>query len=81
MSTWVPDNWALRPTALKRLFRVINQYYQEDLRQPISAIDVPDLQAIAKDYNVDQTLVLCRLTIALAIQSSQNQKSINGISC
>lgn len=79
MSTQLPDNWPLRFTALKRLFRLISQYYAEVLRQPPSAIDVPDLQAIAKDYDVDQTLVLCRLTIALAVQSTQNQKIIAGI--
>lgn len=79
VSTQLPDNWPLRFTALKRLFRLISQYYTEVLRQPTSAIDVPDLQAIAKDYDVDQTLALCRLTIALAVQSSQNQKIIGGI--
>jgi protein HOOK3 len=78
VSTQLPDNWPLRFTALKRLFRLISQYYTEVLRQT-SAIDVPDLQSIAKDYDVDQTLALCRLTIALAVQSSQNQKIIDGI--
>jgi len=79
VSTQPPDNWPLRFITLKRLFRLISQYYTEVLRQPTSAIDVPDLQAIAKDYDVGQTLALCRLTIAIAVQSSQNQKIIGGI--
>jgi protein HOOK3 len=49
------------------------------LHRPSSAIDVPDLQAVAKDGNVEQTLAICRLTIAIAVQSEKNKDVIERI--
>jgi len=73
------DNWALRFNSLKRLFRLMNQYYTDVLRQPTTAIDVPNLQSIAQDYNLDETLLLCRLAIAIAVQSGENGSVIERI--
>lgn len=73
------DNWALRFNSLKRLFRLMNQYYTDVLHQPTTAIQVPNLQAIAQDYNLDEALVLCELTIAIAVQSEKNKSVIERI--
>ncbi|KZV94081.1 HOOK-domain-containing protein [Exidia glandulosa HHB12029] len=73
------DNWALRFNSLKRLFRLMNQYYTDVLKQPTTSIQVPNLQAIAQDYNLDEALVLCQLTIAIAVQSQQNKSVIERI--
>lgn len=70
------ENWVLRFSSLKRLYRLITQYFLDILHQPTSAIDVPDLQAIAKDHNVTATLILCRLTIAIAVQCEKNEVMI-----
>ncbi|KAI0721491.1 HOOK-domain-containing protein [Cerioporus squamosus] len=73
------DNWVLRFSSLKRLYRLMTQYFSEVLHQPTGALEVPDLQAIAKDYNVNATLILCRLTIAIAVQCENNQDIIERI--
>ncbi|EJF62459.1 HOOK-domain-containing protein [Dichomitus squalens LYAD-421 SS1] len=73
------DNWVLRFSALKKLYRLMTQYFSEVLHQPTGALEVPDLQAIAKDYNVNATLILCRLTIAIAVQCENNKEIIERI--
>ncbi|KAI0948399.1 hypothetical protein AcV7_009155 [Taiwanofungus camphoratus] len=73
------DNWVLRFSALKRLYRLMTQYFSDVLHQPTSALEVPDLQAIAKDYNVTATLIMCRLTIAIAVQCEKNKDIIEKI--
>jgi protein HOOK3 len=69
----------LRFSALKRLFRLITQYFTDVLHQPTSFLEVPDLQAIAKDFDEAGTLALCRLTIAIAVHSEQNKVIIERI--
>ncbi|KAG8973828.1 hypothetical protein FRC05_008248 [Tulasnella sp. 425] len=65
--------------SLKRLYRLITQYYADVLHQPASALEVPDLQAVAKDYNVPETLRLCRLTIGIAVQSEKKKEVVESI--
>ncbi|CAG7854040.1 Protein Hook homolog 3 Short=h-hook3; Short=hHK3 [Serendipita indica DSM 11827] len=77
-----PDNWPLRFTSLKRLFRLITQYFVEVLHQSTSTVkslDVPDLQKIAREGDAKETLVLCRLCIAIAVMSKHNAETIGGI--
>lgn len=57
----------------------MTQYFAEVLHQPTSALDVPDLQAIAKDHNITATLIMCRLTIAIAVQCEKNKEIIEKI--
>ncbi|GJJ12471.1 hypothetical protein Clacol_006713 [Clathrus columnatus] len=73
------DNWVIRFAALKRLYRLITQYFAEVLHQPSSSLDVPDLQAISKDFELEATLILCRLTICIAVQSEKNKEVIDRI--
>lgn len=42
-------------------------------------MDVPDLQAMAKDNDPAATLAMCRLTIAIAVQSARNKEIIDKI--
>ena len=78
-STQQSENWVLRFGSLKRLYRLLTQYFSDALHQPTSTLDVPDLQAMAKDYNTKATLIMCRLTIAIAVQCEQNQQIIEKI--
>ncbi|OCH95271.1 HOOK-domain-containing protein [Obba rivulosa] len=78
-SRQLSDNWVLRFSSLKRLYRLMTQYFSEVLHQPTSALEVPDLQAIAKDYNVRATLIMCRLTIAITVQCEKNKDIIEKI--
>lgn len=73
------ENWVLRFSSLKRLYRLMTQYFSDVLHQPTSAIEVPDLQSIAKDYNLTPTLIMCRLTIAIAVQCEKNKDVIEKI--
>lgn len=70
------ENWVLRFGSLKRLYRLMTQYISDVLHQPTSRLDVPDLQAIAKDYSVPATLSMCRLTIVIAVQCEKNKDII-----
>lgn len=78
-ATQLSDNWVIRFAALKRLYRLITQYFAEVLHQPSSSLDVPDLQAIAKDFQLEAILILCRLTICIAVQSEKNKEVIDRI--
>ncbi|KZT20261.1 HOOK-domain-containing protein [Neolentinus lepideus HHB14362 ss-1] len=73
------DNWVLRFSALKRIYRLMTQYFADVLHQPTSAMEVPDLQAMAKDHSLAETLVMCQLTIAIAVQCEKNQEFIEKI--
>lgn len=57
----------------------MTQYFSDVLQKPTSGLDVPDLQAIAKDHNVKATLIMCRLTIAIAVQCEKNKDIIEKI--
>ena len=57
----------------------MTQHFSDVLHQPTSALDVPDLQAIAQDSNVPALLVMCRLTIAIAVQCENNKEIIERI--
>ena len=57
----------------------MTQYFSDVLHQPTSALDVPDLQAMAKDYNINATLIMCRLTIVIAVQCEMNKQVIEKI--
>lgn len=57
----------------------MTQYMSDVIRQPTTALDVPDLQAMAKDNDVVATLAMCRLAIAIAVQSEKNKEVIERI--
>lgn len=78
-SPQLPENWVLRLASLKRLFRLISQYFTEVLNQPSSGLDVPNLQAIAQDYDLAQTMAVCRLVLAIAVQSDKKQEVVQHI--
>ncbi|KAF9532408.1 HOOK protein-domain-containing protein [Crepidotus variabilis] len=73
------DNWVLRFSSLKRLYRVMTQYYADVLQKPTSSLDVPDLQAIAKEHDLGATLLLCRLLIVIGVQCEKNKEFIDKI--
>ncbi|KAI0811036.1 HOOK-domain-containing protein [Irpex lacteus] len=73
------DNWVLRFNSLKRLYRLMTQYITDVLHQPARALEVPDLQAIAKDQNAAAMLLMCRMTITIAVQCENNKDIIGRI--
>ncbi|KDN48758.1 hypothetical protein RSAG8_02745, partial [Rhizoctonia solani AG-8 WAC10335] len=73
------ENWVIRFGQLKRLFRLITQYFVDVLHRQAAELEVPDLQAIAQNHDALHTLVLCRLTIAISVQGKKNSEVIAGI--
>lgn len=73
------ENWVLRFSFLKLLYRRMTQYFSGVLHQPSSGLDVPDLQSMAQDHNVTATLIMCRLTIAIAVQCERNKEVVEKI--
>ncbi|KAK0197497.1 HOOK-domain-containing protein [Armillaria mellea] len=73
------ENWILRFGALKRLYRLITQYFSDVLQKPTSSLDVPNLSAMAKDHDITATLIMCRLTIAIGVQCERNKEFIEKI--
>jgi protein HOOK3 len=57
----------------------MTQYFSDVLGQPTDALEVPDLQAVAKDHNVPSALMMCRLTLAIAVQCDKNKEFIDKI--
>ncbi|KAF8163085.1 HOOK protein-domain-containing protein [Crassisporium funariophilum] len=73
------ENWVLRFSALKRLYRLMTQYFADVLQKPTSSLDVPDLQGVAKDHSLRATLTMCRLTIVIGVQCEKNKEFIDKI--
>ncbi|KAK0210396.1 HOOK-domain-containing protein [Desarmillaria ectypa] len=73
------ENWILRFGSLKRLYRLITQYFSDVLQKPTSSLDVPNLSAMAKDYDITAILIMCRLTIAIGVQCEKNKEFIEKI--
>ena len=57
----------------------MTQYFADVLQKPTSSLDVPDLQAIAKDHNLSATLTMCRLTLVIGVQCEKNEEFIDKI--
>lgn len=72
-------NWVLHFSSLKRLYRLMTQYFSDVLQKPTSGLDVPDLQAMARNADDTATLVMCRLTIAIGVQCEKNKEFIDKI--
>ncbi|KIK45806.1 hypothetical protein CY34DRAFT_77208, partial [Suillus luteus UH-Slu-Lm8-n1] len=51
----------------------LTQYFTEALQKHTSDVEVPNLQAIAKDRHVGATPGMCWVTIAIAVQCEQNK--------
>lgn len=73
------ENWVLRFSALKRLYRLMIQYFTDALHQHATGLEVPNLQAMAKDSDVNAIILMCRLAIVIAVQSTKNREIIDRI--
>ncbi len=57
----------------------MTQYFTDVLQKPTSGLDVPDLQALAKDFSTVPALGMCRFTIAIGVQCEKNKEFIEKI--
>ena len=54
----------------------MTQYFTDVLQKPTSGLDVPALQALAKDFSITPALGMCRFTIAIGVQCEKNKEFI-----
>jgi protein HOOK3 len=57
----------------------MTQYVAHVLQKPTTSLEVPDLRAIAKDFDLRATLAMCRLLIAIGVQCEKNKEFIDKI--
>ncbi|RHZ64637.1 hypothetical protein Glove_321g46 [Diversispora epigaea] len=73
------NNWVQIFNKLKRLYPFIKKYYEDVLGLSFNNVESPNLNSIAKDGDINETLKLCSLVLTLAVQSSQNEVYIEKI--
>ncbi|KAI9446612.1 HOOK-domain-containing protein [Lactarius indigo] len=73
------DNWVLRFNSMKRVYRLMSQYFSDLIGQPTDALEVPDLKAVAQFNDVPSILSMCRLTLAIAVHCDKNKEFIEKI--
>ncbi|KIY68000.1 HOOK-domain-containing protein [Cylindrobasidium torrendii FP15055 ss-10] len=73
------DNWVLRFGSLKRLYRLMTQYFSDILQKATNSLEVPNLSAMAKDSDIQAILIMCRLTIAIGVQCERNHEFVGKI--
>ena len=69
----------LKVNNLKKLYKLLTRYYEEVLGQPTHNLDAPNLNAIARDSDLAETVKLGQMVVALAVQSERNQVYIEKI--
>ncbi|KAJ1021627.1 hypothetical protein NDA16_003764 [Ustilago loliicola] len=73
------DNWVLTIGTLKRLYKLMMQFYSQTLQCAPTALPTPDLNAIARSSDSIQLAKLCLLAIGIAVQSDKNETHIAAI--
>ncbi|KAG0228858.1 hypothetical protein BGW41_003253 [Actinomortierella wolfii] len=66
------DNWVHKYNNLKKLYKLVTRYIEERLGQTVASLEPPNLNAIAKDGDIVETLKLCALLIAVTVQCERN---------
>ncbi|KAI8979453.1 hypothetical protein BDF20DRAFT_819150, partial [Mycotypha africana] len=75
----VGDNWVLKINNLKKLYKLISRYYEENLDWTFSRLPEVNLTAIAKDSNPREILQLCKYILIIAVFSANASEYINRI--
>ncbi|KAI8456624.1 HOOK protein-domain-containing protein [Phakopsora pachyrhizi] len=61
------EAWVPRFTSYKRMYKLIVRYFEEELRKSMKNFQpVPNLQKIAKDGDLDESVSLCMIILTLA---------------
>ncbi|KAE8271061.1 hypothetical protein A4X09_0g1297 [Tilletia walkeri] len=64
-STEPTGNWVIKLGSLKRLYKLVVQYLNEELQEDVSSLPQPDLNEIARNHNTQELCNLLRLVIAI----------------
>ncbi|KAI9491198.1 hypothetical protein BDB00DRAFT_914508, partial [Zychaea mexicana] len=69
----VGDNWVLKINNLKKLHKLVSRYFEEVLDRDSENLPSVNLNAIAKDADIKETIKLCQLVICIAVMCNKNQ--------
>ena len=78
-STDVGDNWVLKINNLKKLYKLIDRYYEEKLGISFKRLPEVNLNAIAKDANATEIIQLCKYVLYIAVCCPDNTQYIQSI--
>lgn len=70
------DNWFLRVSNLRKIYASLNDYYPEVMEKNIPESIQPDLDAIARDFDIVQLGKLLQLILGCAINCENKKKHI-----
>jgi protein HOOK3 len=73
------DKRMLKFSKLKKLHLLLTRYYEDILGLSTKNIDTPNLNAIAKDDDLDETMKLCSLIVTLAVTYNNKAEYIEKI--
>ncbi|ORZ17099.1 hypothetical protein BCR42DRAFT_326269 [Absidia repens] len=71
--------WVHRLNNQKIVYKLITRYFEEVLGQDPELLPTVDLNAIAKNADLHQLLLVCQMVIAIAVQSDNNHRYIEMI--
>ncbi|KAI9624648.1 hypothetical protein H4Q26_016712 [Puccinia striiformis f. sp. tritici PST-130] len=60
------EAWVLRFTSFKKMYKLITRYLEEDVRKSTKSFKGPNLQKIAKDGDLNESISLCMIVLTLA---------------
>ncbi|CAO3623301.1 unnamed protein product [Cunninghamella blakesleeana] len=69
----IGENWVLKINNLKKMYRMISRYYEENLGIPFDRLPQVVLQEIAKDSNVEEIFKLCQLVLFITVARENNE--------
>ncbi|KAI8364260.1 HOOK protein-domain-containing protein, partial [Choanephora cucurbitarum] len=78
-STDVGDNWVLKINNLKKLYKLIDRYYEEKLGISFKRLPEVNLNAIAKDADATEIIQLCKYVLYIAVCCPDNTQYIQSI--
>ncbi|KAJ3220450.1 hypothetical protein HK099_004356 [Clydaea vesicula] len=71
--------WVFKFNNLKKLYKLILSYYEEELNLPTSNLIAPNLNAIAKENDEQEIIKFVDIILALVVQCKNNQPFITKI--
>ncbi|KAG5439140.1 hypothetical protein PCANB_001439 [Pneumocystis canis] len=76
-----PSNWVLRLNNVKRIYKYLTRYYEEQLKWHLPDVNkhIPNLEAIAKDLSEEETIKFLKLILTSSILSNQHEKYVKKI--
>ncbi|OAV95003.1 hypothetical protein, variant [Puccinia triticina 1-1 BBBD Race 1] len=66
ISEALSEAWVLRFTSFKKMYKLIVRYFEEEVRKSTRNVKNPNLQKVARDGDVTESISLCMIILTLA---------------